>query len=65
MGLFETTLIGLWSLYLRGEATYLARGTCSLHPVCSSAESHKLEHRDPASGAMRGETLGSRQIGIS
>jgi len=65
MGLFETTLIGLWSLYLRGEATYLARGTWSLHPVCSSAESQKLEHRDPASGAMRGETLGSRQIGIS
>ena len=42
MGLFETTLIGLWSLYLRGEATYLARGTWSLHPVCSSGESGEL-----------------------
>jgi len=31
--------------------------TRSSNPVPSSAESHKLDHRDPASGAMRGETF--------
>src|SRR6516164_5263502 len=31
--------------------------TGSLETASSSAESHKLDHRDPASGAMRGETF--------
>src|SRR6516225_11519030 len=39
------------------EPSFHLSRTDGSNPSSSSAESHKLDHRDPASGAMRGETF--------
>jgi hypothetical protein len=44
------------------KAQSLLRGTNGSSPSSSGGESHKLDHRDPASGAMRGEIF---RLGLS